>query len=238
MDRERPLPRRVGFDGARPNRGPTAAARHGELPRPSVVTPVSGAVFTANNRTLPAAQAAEVSRMDDAAAGVANPELLAARDALGRDSLAMQLDTRARGYDQLRDIVLEVVPADERIRCSGARAARHIGTATRISISPDFGSCTRTISRCSARDLPLLAPAVDADPAFSSIAGARRRTLRRLLDERPPLAHARVRDLAGVPARRSPTRCTRSTRTNRCPGSCAVERRNCSRSRIRSRRCP
>src|SRR5262249_10488651 len=111
-----PLPRRVGFDGSRPESWADGRrAWKGEQPRPALVEPTDGAVFTANNRTLPAGPAAAVGRMwmpSLRAARIA--ELLAEHPTLSeRESLAMQLDTRAPVYDQIRDIVLEVVPADE-----------------------------------------------------------------------------------------------------------------------------
>ena len=197
-----PLPRRVGFDGARPESWADGSrAWDGELPHPSVVSPASGAVFTANNRTLPAGPAAEVSRMwmtPLRASRIA--ELLAQHSALSeRDSLAMQLDTRARGYDQLRDIVLEVVSADEHDPLL-ARAREHVrswnGNADldqpgfRLLYAYYFALLERTLS-------PLLAPAVDADPAFVYRWPLVDEPMRRLLDERPP--HLLTREYATWP---------------------------------------
>jgi penicillin G amidase len=197
-----PLPRRVGFDGARPESWADGSrAWQGELPHPSLVSPASGAVFTANNRTLPAGPAAEVSRMwmtPLRASRIA--ELLAQHSTLSeRDSLAMQLDTRARGYDQLRDIVLEVVPADEHDPLL-ARAREHVrswnGNADldqpgfRILYAYYFALLERTLS-------PLLAPAVDADPAFVYRWPLVDEPMRRLLDERPP--HLLTREYAAWP---------------------------------------
>jgi len=197
-----PLPRRVGFDGSRPvSWADGSRAWRGELPRPSVVSPVSGAVFTANNRTLPSASAAEVSRMWMTPLRAARIAELLAQHAtlLERDSLAMQLDTRARGYDQLRDIVLEVVPADERDPLL-QRAREHVlgwnGNADpdqpgfRILYAYYFALLERAIS-------PLLAPAVDADPTFVYRWPLVDEPLRRLLDERP--AHLLTREYASWP---------------------------------------
>src|SRR5262249_47096691 len=97
-----PLPRRVGFDGSRPGAGAGGSrAWQGEPLRPALGDPPDGAVFAANNRTLPAAPAANVSRvwMPSLRAGRI-AEMLAEHETLDeRESLAMQLDTRARVYD-------------------------------------------------------------------------------------------------------------------------------------------
>jgi penicillin amidase len=197
-----PLPRRVGFDGSRPESWADGSrAWSGALPSPKVVSPPGGAVFTANNRTLPAAAAAEMSRMwmtPLRAARIA--ELLAHRTALSElDSLAMQLDTRARGYDQLRDIVLEVAAPDDRDPLL-ARAREHAqswnGNADldqpgfRILYAYYFALLERALA-------PLLAPAVDADPAFVYRWPLADEPLRRLLEERP--AHLLTREYASWP---------------------------------------
>jgi penicillin amidase len=197
-----PLPRRVGFDGSRPESWADGSrAWHGELPRPTLVRPAGGEVYSANNRTLPAAPAAQVSRMwmtPLRASRIA--ELLAQHATLSeRDSLAMQLDTRARGYDQLRDIVLEVVPADERDPLL-KRAREHVlgwnGNADpdqpgfRILYAYYFALLERALS-------PLIAPALDADPTFVYRWPLVDEPLRRLLDERP--AHLLTREYASWP---------------------------------------
>jgi penicillin G amidase len=197
-----PLPRRVGFDGSRPESWADGSrAWHGELPRPALVRPAGGAVYSANNRTLPAAPAAEVSRMwmtPLRASRIA--DLLAQHSTLSeRDSLSMQLDTRARGYDQLRDIVLEVVPPNERDPLL-KRAREHVlgwnGNADpdqpgfRILYAYYFALLERALS-------PLIAPALDADPAFVYRWPLVDEPLRRLLDERP--AHLLTREYASWP---------------------------------------
>src|SRR5262249_42611122 len=85
------------------------------LARPTLLGHDDGALYTANNRTLPLPESGAVSRMwmtPLRAHRIA--ELLEGRTQLAEDdSLAMQLDTRAEAYDQIRDIVLEVVPSDD-----------------------------------------------------------------------------------------------------------------------------
>jgi penicillin amidase len=197
-----PLPKRVGFDGSRPESWADGSrAWQGELPRPTLERPAGGAVYSANNRTLPAQPAAEVSRMwmtPLRASRIA--ELLAQHATLSeRDSLAMQLDTRARGYDQLRDVVLEVVPEDERDPLL-RRAREHVrswnGSADldqpgfRILHAYYFALLERALS-------PLFAPAVEADPTFVYRWPLVDEPLRRLLDERP--AHLLTREYASWP---------------------------------------
>ena len=183
-----PLPRRVGFDGSRPESW--ADGRHawsGEQPRPTLESPANGEVFTANNRTLPPVPAASLSRMwmpPVRAARIA--ELLAEHPTLDeRESLAMQLDTRAAGYDQIRDVVLEVVPADEADPAL-KRAREHVrlwnGHADidqpgfRILYAYYLALLERALA-------PLLTPAVDADPKFVYRWPLADEPLRRLLDE-------------------------------------------------------
>jgi penicillin amidase len=165
------------------------------------VSPAGGEVYSANNRTLPAAPAAEVSRMwmtPLRASRIA--ELLAQHATLSeRDSLAMQLDTRARGYDQIRDIVLEVVTPDEHDLLL-RRAREHVlgwnGNADpdqpgfRILYAYYFALLERALS-------PLLAPALEADPAFVYRWPLVDEPLRRLLDDRP--AHLLTREYASWP---------------------------------------
>ena len=197
-----PLPRRVGFDGSRPESWADGRrAWRGEQPRPALVDPANGAVFTANNRTLPATPAAQLSRMWMSSVRAARiAELLAEHATLDeRESLAMQLDTRAAAYDQIRDVVLEVVPADETDPLL-ARAREHVrlwdGHANldqpgfRILYVYYLALLERTLA-------PLLAPAIDADPAFVYRWPLADEPLRRLLEERP--AHLLTREHSSWP---------------------------------------
>jgi len=197
-----PLPRRVGFDGSRPESWADGSrAWQGEQPRPALVDPADGAVFTANNRTLPAAPAASVSRVwmpSLRAARIA--EMLAEHQTLDeRESLAMQLDTQAHGYDQIRDIVLEVVPADDADPLL-ARAREHVrlwnGKAD--VDQPGFRILHAYYLALLERALtPLLGPAIDADPTFQLRWPLIDEPLRRLLDERP--AHLLTREYSSWP---------------------------------------
>lgn len=197
-----PLPRRVGFDGSRPESWADGRrAWKGEQPRPALADPVDGAVFTANNRTLPAGPAATVSRMwmpSLRAGRIA--ELLAEHPTLSeRDSLAMQLDTRAAVYDQIRDTVLEVVPEDETdpLLASVREHARLWNGHADVD-QPGFRILYAYHLELLERVLtPLLAPAIDADPAFQFRWPLVDEPLRRLLDERP--AHLLTREYSSWP---------------------------------------
>jgi len=198
-----PLPRRVGFDGSLPTSWADGSRSwQGEVEHPSALGSADGSLFTANNRTLPVAPAARISRMWMSplrAARVA--ELLAARrDFAATDSLAMQLDTRTAGYDQIRDLILEVVPGSETEPLL-ARARDHVrdwnGHADLDQ--PGFRIVQLYYRALLERTLaPLLAPAVAADPAFVYRWPLADEPLRRLLDERPP--HLVTREFADWPA--------------------------------------
>ena len=135
----------------------------------------------------------------------------------------MQLDTRTAGYDQIRDVVLEVVPSDDAEPLL-ARARAHVlawnGSAD--AGQPAFGIVQLYYRALLERALaPLLAPAVDADPRFVYRWPLADEPLRRLLDERPRApAHARTRGLAAPScAPCCSTRCASSTATPRGRGS-------------------
>jgi penicillin amidase len=127
-------------------------------------------------------------------------ELLAEHPTLDeRESLAMQLDTRAESYDQIRDVVLEVVPADESDPAL-ERAREHVrlwnGRADpdqpgfRILYAYYLALLERALA-------PLLTPAVDVDPKFVYRWPLADEPLRRLLDERP--AHLLTREYGSWP---------------------------------------
>ncbi|HZF28616.1 MAG TPA: penicillin acylase family protein [Gammaproteobacteria bacterium] len=196
-----PLPRRVGFDGSRPTSWADGRGWRGELDRPTLLGHDDGALYTANNRTLPRPASDELSRMwmtPLRASRIA--ELLASRTKLAEaDSLAMQLDTRAAAYDQIRDIVLEVVPSDEPEPLL-ARARAHVQAWNGRA---DVGEAGFRILHLYYRALlaralaPLLEKAVAADPAFVFRWPLVDEPLRRLLEERPP--HLLTRGFADWP---------------------------------------
>ena len=186
-----PLPRRVGFDGSRPESlAEGSRAWQGRLAPPRRFGGDDGVLYTANNRTLPRAEAAAMSRMymrPLRAKRIA--DLLAAqRTFTERDLLALQLDTRAEGYEQLRAAVLDAVPADESDALL-ARARTHVAA---WNGNADVGEPGFRILHAYYRALlertlaPLLAPAAAADPDFVYRWPLADEALRRLLDERPP----------------------------------------------------
>jgi penicillin amidase len=185
-----PLPRRIGFDGSRPESLADGSRRwDGWLEPPRRFGGAGGALYTANSRTLPAGEADGLSRMwmrPLRAKRIA--DLLADGAPLDEHgALAMQLDTRADGYDVLRDVVLEVVPAAEReplLARARAHAAAWNGHAD--VDQPGFRLLHAFYRTLLERALtPLLAPAIAADPAFVYRWPLADETLRRLLDERP-----------------------------------------------------
>jgi len=186
-----PLPRRVGFDGSRPESWADGSrAWAGELERPQQVGGRDGALFTANNRTLPPEQAAAVSRMWMRPLRAKRiDELLAARNTFGApEFLAMQLDTRAEGYDQIRDVLLAVVPADDPnslLRRARAEVEHWNGRAD--VDQPGFRILHVYYRKLVERAItPLLKPAIAADPTYAYRWPLADEVLRRLLDEQPP----------------------------------------------------
>ena len=105
------LPDRAGFDGRTPRSWADGSARwRAESgPRPRIVDPEGGVIVTANNRTMPLAEARRIG------SGFAHPgraaritERLAAMPIVDeRAMLALQLDDRVHGFLAWRDLVLE-----------------------------------------------------------------------------------------------------------------------------------
>jgi penicillin amidase len=197
-----PLPRRVGFDGSRPESW--ADGKHawsGENARPKSYGRTDGALFTANNRTLPAEHAAELGRMWMRPLRAARiDDLLAAKRTLGEaDFLAMQLDTRAAGYDLIRDVLLEVVAADDReplLARAREQVARWNGRADTDQVG--FRILHLYYRALLERVLaPLLGEAGKADPSFVYRWPLADEPLRRVLEERP--AYLLTKDFANWP---------------------------------------
>ena len=197
-----PLPRRVGFDGARPESWADGTRGwDGERDPPTLIGRADGALFTANNRTLPVDRALDLSRMwMRPLRALRIDELLRSRRTFTEsDFLAMQLDTRAAGYDAIRDVLLEVVPAtetDESLAAARAHVLAWNGSA-------DVGEIGFRILHLYYRALverllaPLLAPAREADPRFVYRWPLADEPVRRLLDERP--AHLLSREFEDWP---------------------------------------
>ena len=186
-----PLPRRVGFDGSKPESlADGTRSWQGRRAPPGAIGGRDGAIYTANNRTLPPSQADTVSRMWMRPLRAKRiDDLLAERRTFAEtDFLAMQLDTRAEGYEQIRATILDVVTRDE--RDPKLKRAREL--AEQWSGSADVDQTAFRLLQAYYRALleraltPLLAPAFEADPTFVYRWPLADEVLRRLLDERPP----------------------------------------------------
>jgi penicillin amidase len=194
-----PLPQRAGFDGSRPESWADGGRFwSGYAPRPALFGSGDGALFTANNRTLAREPANALSRMwmrPLRAKRIA--ELLAAQATFDeRDFLSMQLDTRAEGYEQIRDVLLEVLPSDEREPMLVKARDHVLAWNGRADVEqPGFRILNAYYRTLLERALgPLLAAAVEADPTFVYRWPLADEVLRRLLDEQP--AHLLTREHA------------------------------------------
>jgi penicillin amidase len=184
-----PMPRRIGFDGSRPESWADGTRYwQGELERP-VAGDGREALYTANNRILPPEEARAYSGVWWLPLRAKRiEELLASRQTFAeREFLEMQLDTRAERYDAIRDIVLEVVAdddADELLR----RARTHVAAWDGHAGTEQTGfRILHVFYRALTQRLlaPLLAPARNADPRFVYRWPLADEALRRLLEERP-----------------------------------------------------
>jgi penicillin amidase len=198
-----PLPRRVGFDGSRPESlADGSRSWQGATPPPRHSAGPDGALLTANSRTLPRDRADVVSRMWMRPLRAKRiDDLLAARATFDeRDFLAMQLDTRAEGYDQIRATILEIVPDDEpEPRLAQARELARNWNGHADADQPAFRILQAYYRTLLERALePLLADAIEADRNFVYRWPLADETLRRMLDERP--AHLVTSEHADWPA--------------------------------------
>jgi penicillin amidase len=185
-----PLPRRVGFDGSRPESlADGSRSWQGRLPPPGALGGRDGVLYTANNRTLSGDRAAAVSRMwmRPLRAKRIDDLLAEQRTFDERAFLAMQLDTRAEGYEQMRATILEVVAADEREpRLEQARKLAAAWNGHADVDQPALRLLHAYYRALTVRTLePLLEPAIAADPTFVYRWPLADEVLRRLLDERP-----------------------------------------------------
>jgi penicillin amidase len=185
-----PLPRRIGFDGSRPESlADGSRSWQGRRAPPGAIGGRDGALFTANNRTLPPEQADAVSRMwmRPLRAKRIDDLLAEQRSFDERGFVAMQLDTRAEGYEQIRATILDVVAVDER----DAKLAQARALAAAWNGHADIDQAALRLLHAYYRALlgrtlePLLAPAIEADPTFVYRWPLADEALRRLLDERP-----------------------------------------------------
>ena len=113
------LPQRRGFSGKTPR-----SWRRGDLGwdgaldealRPRLVDPPSGVLFTANQRTVHHELAAQLSSLWSLPYRAYRlQEMLAGQETFTEaDFLAMQLDTRSQPLERIRDLVQQVVSADD-----------------------------------------------------------------------------------------------------------------------------
>jgi penicillin G amidase len=186
-----PLPRRTGFDGSYPvSWADGERAWDGEIEDPTLVGGHAGALFTANNRTLPPARADAISRMwmRPLRAQRIDELLRAQLTFTPRDFLTMQLDTRAFGYEQLRAAVLDAVRADDPDPLLAKGRALLAQWSGRADVDQPAVRLLQAFYRALLdRALsPLLAPAIAADPTYVYRWPLADEALRRLLDERPP----------------------------------------------------
>jgi penicillin amidase len=185
-----PLPRRVGFDGSRPESWADGSRSwDGESARPTLLGRADGTLVAANNRTLPLEQSNALSRMWMTPLRAARiTELLAAAPKLAEpELLAMQLDTRARGYDEIRDVLLEIVPSTETDPLLARARAHALAWNGRADVDQRGFRIVQLYYRALLERVlsSVLAPAVEADPTFVYRWPLADEPLRRLLEERP-----------------------------------------------------
>lgn len=187
-----PVPVRKGFDGSVPRSWASGdAGWAGLIEPPRYVGGPDDVLFTANNRMLPAAEAAQLGR-------VWMPPYRAKRiaDLLGNGQsfdeaalAAMQLDTRVEAYDEIRRVALEVLDGDDDDEdgvVAFARAAIEDWDGRAETSNVGFRLLHAFHRELLERLLaPLLAPAIEADPGFVYRWPLADEAMRRLLDERP-----------------------------------------------------
>ena len=194
-----PVPRRIGFDGTRPQSRVDGLARwDGELPDPVLADAELDTVFTANNRTLSADEADAYGRMWMRPLRANRIATLLARNAAftERDFVAMQLDTTAEAYEVLRTLVLEAVSTNEQDALL-AKARGHVQawSGSAGADEPGFRILHLYYRALLERVLgSLLAAPAAADPAFVYRWPLADEPLRRILEERP--AHLLPADFA------------------------------------------
>ena len=185
-----PLPVRSGFDGSAPRSwsGGTLGW-NGYAAPPRYEGGRGDALFTANNRTLPAADAERLGRVSMPpwrAKRIA--DLLADGTRFDETALAaMQLDTRVEAYDEIRRVALDVLEPDEPDAVIAAAREAIESWDGRAEIDDVGFRVLHTFHRALLERLlvPLLAPALDTDPDFVHRWPLADESMRRLLDERP-----------------------------------------------------
>ncbi|HVS04373.1 MAG TPA: penicillin acylase family protein [Thermoanaerobaculia bacterium] len=196
------LPARRGFDGKWPRSWADGSVGwDGPLPedeRPVLVDPPSGVLFTANQRTVGTPASHRLSRVwTQPTRAFRLAELLAAQRSWNEaETLAVQLDTRSVEHDAIRDLVLATIPADDPdavLRRVRQHVAAWDGTAGADQVG--FRLLQRTAEALREAVLvPLLAPALAADPDLRFDWPLAFEPALRILEERPahllPPGHA------------------------------------------------
>jgi penicillin amidase len=181
------LPERDGYDG----RTPTLATEHrwlgalDESMRPLIFDPPSGALYTANNRTVGLPESRRFGRewaQGDRAQRIG--AVLAERATMTEaDLFALQLDTRVAGFDVWRGLALEAAAASSMPEAAALVEAWN-GTADADQTGYRLLRAFR--SDCMDRVLePLLAPCLELDPDFRYRWSLAEEPALRILEERP-----------------------------------------------------
>jgi penicillin G amidase len=192
------LPRRVGCDGRLPAVWAYGDRRwNGYLPPadyPRVVSPPSGEIWTANNRTVGGADYAKLGDggyMSSARARQIRDDLTAlTAPATPRDLLGVQLDDRALLLDRWQQLLLATLTPDALADHPGRAELRRL--VTHWSGRADTGSVAYTLVRrwrafVADRALgPIFAPCRDADDRFDFHQLDYEEPLWRLVSARPP----------------------------------------------------
>jgi len=197
-----PLPARTGFDGSVPRSWADGTLSwDGYTPPPRYEGGPDDVLFAANNRLLPAGDAARLGRISMPpyrAKRIA--DLLAASGHFDEAALAaIQLDTRVEAYDEIRRIALDVLDPDDPDPSVAAARAAIAAWNGRAEPSEVGFRLLHEFHRALIERLlvPLLAPAIAADPGFVHRWPLADESMRRLLDERPAhLLPAGYRDWA------------------------------------------
>ena len=185
-----PIPLRRNYDGDVPERWSSGDfGWRGEVDLPWTVSADEDYLYSANNRQLTMPYARLLSRFS------LHPQrALTIADALesGRvtdesSSLSLQLDTRVAAYDRMRDIVLEIVPADEAtstLANARTQIAQWDGNANVSSIALPL--LERFYDHALERILgTVLLPVREAAPGFVYRWPLADEVMQRILDERP-----------------------------------------------------
>ncbi len=192
------LPRRVGFDGQRPESWADGTRRwDGWLPSseyPSVADPATGRVWTANNRVVDR-PALDVEGLGPYGTGARAHQirdgLMALDRATEKDLLAIQLDDRALFLGRWRELLLHILTPDAvngRPRREELRRVAGAAWSGRASVDSAGYTAVKRFRAAAIRLVidPLVAPARRADPRFVRGPAVFDGVVWAILRERPP----------------------------------------------------